>query len=406
MTGHWLVWWSGQTDFSCRWIGVNARGEALSAVERGTLADAKHAIGDAPVIAVIPATHGFIPEVDCPAVADRQLKALIPFAIEDQLANDIATQHIIYKTHAQDASKAKVIVIAKPHMTALFDDFSEHGLMVSKVVLESDCLPTHVNQDLLVVRQGHVIFAPMNQPVVVLDIQPVTEAIEYATQSGGAAVTVVFEHSTVDTRQVIQELEKRYNHVTARESTQGLEAWLAPQILAPGSLNCATLEYKHLLTEPITVRRLLPLAVLSVLLLCLSLGFPLMQCISVHSAQLSLKQSVERLVQQRAMVLGSNNDLLALKSQLDEQVRLKESRLHQGLLGVLSGIRPIRQGTPSLEFDSIVLEGNHLKIAVHSQSAADIQRVNMQLLAQGYQRVDDNKNEAQASAHQYQMELP
>lgn len=125
----WLVWSTSQEE-------VIASGELTSAEQLGDLtsyADQR------PVYVLIPTSDALLTQVEVPPGASRQLQSMLPFLLEDELAQDVDDLHI--SLLKQEGSIAHVSVVDKRRFEGWLEACQQAGLTIKKVLPDSLALP-------------------------------------------------------------------------------------------------------------------------------------------------------------------------------------------------------------------------------------------------------------------------
>ncbi len=118
------------------WIAVDSNGTRTSAPISGPLDEAVSDVGDRSVIVLVPATTVLTTTANIPIKGGSRLLAALPFALEEQLADDIDDLHFAAGTR-RDSGQIPVAVVAHDQMSDWLDRLDEAGLSVSKIVPEN-----------------------------------------------------------------------------------------------------------------------------------------------------------------------------------------------------------------------------------------------------------------------------
>lgn len=125
----WLVWSTSQDE-------VIASGELTSTEQLGDLtsyADQR------PVYVLIPTSDVLLTQVEVPPGASRQLQSMLPFLLEDELAQDVDALHI--SLLKQEGSIAYVSVVDKSSFEGWLEACQQAGINIKKVLPDSLALP-------------------------------------------------------------------------------------------------------------------------------------------------------------------------------------------------------------------------------------------------------------------------
>ncbi|CZF81940.1 type II secretion system protein GspL [Grimontia marina] len=124
----WLVWSPAQQE-------VIASGEAES------LSQLTDYAADRDVVALADSAAMTLTTATIPAGSERQLDTVLPFLLEDDLAQDVDQVHITLL--GKSGELANVAVIEHKVLLRWLDDLSEANLHVRKLVPDCLCLPLH-----------------------------------------------------------------------------------------------------------------------------------------------------------------------------------------------------------------------------------------------------------------------
>ena len=80
-----------EPDAAAHWIAVDDNGTRRSPPVTGPLREAAKDVGERDVIVLVPATSVLTTVVDIPVRGGSRLLAALPFALEEQLADDVDT---------------------------------------------------------------------------------------------------------------------------------------------------------------------------------------------------------------------------------------------------------------------------------------------------------------------------
>lgn len=125
----WLVWSPQQKE-------VIASGQLADLTQLGELA--KYA-AQRPVFALIPAGDVLLTEVAIPAGSGRQLSAVLPYLLEEELAQDVDSLHV--HLLKREGEMAHVAVVEHLKVQAWLAALSEAGIEVKKLLPDCLCLP-------------------------------------------------------------------------------------------------------------------------------------------------------------------------------------------------------------------------------------------------------------------------
>jgi len=143
-------------DQPVSWIAVDDRGTRRGHAGSGSLADAAGEIRDRSVIVLVPASEVPTFSVKVPAKGARLIAAL-PFALEDQVADDIEDLH--FAPGKREASGAlSVAVVAKSTLVNWIERLSGAGIQATSIIPENHGLAKIPNTVSLLLAEDQIFF--------------------------------------------------------------------------------------------------------------------------------------------------------------------------------------------------------------------------------------------------------
>lgn len=126
-------------ETALQWVVVNDDGGQITAQGSGPLADAAGLCSGRKLIALAPATQVFRTAINIPLKGATRIRQALPFALEEQLARDVETQHFAHGKRAADG-RIPVAVVSSELMDSWLKQLAEHGLAPDALFAESDGL--------------------------------------------------------------------------------------------------------------------------------------------------------------------------------------------------------------------------------------------------------------------------
>ncbi len=141
-------------DDYLRWAVCDDRSKAVTGHDHGSFADAAKAAERRRVVMVIAGTELLLEEALVPVSNVAKALKAIPYALEDQLAQDVETSHFAFGAKLPNG-KIPVAVIAMDGLDWVLGRCDEAGLTVAEVVPEPYALPLEDNRITVMTNSGH-----------------------------------------------------------------------------------------------------------------------------------------------------------------------------------------------------------------------------------------------------------
>jgi general secretion pathway protein L len=164
------------------WLTVDPRGSPSGPPQSGPLSlAAPRAVGRR-ICVLVPGTDVLLTEPEVPMKAGTKLHQVVPFALEEQLADDIDDLHFAIGKRAADSSRTPVAVVRRSLMDEWLTLLKSNGLEPEALYTESDLLPQNPGQAIALMEEDVVIVRPPSGSPVTLPVAALGEALEIAQQ--------------------------------------------------------------------------------------------------------------------------------------------------------------------------------------------------------------------------------
>lgn len=154
------------------WIAVDSSGTRIGAPETGPLELAAQGAGERDVVALVPAAGVLTTSVDIPIKRGPRLLAALPYALEEQLADDVENLHFAAGIRREDG-RLPVAVVARQLMDGWLSDLRDAGISPVRVVPENHGLARIPGTLSALVAENRVMFNDGDDEEFVLqDVKP------------------------------------------------------------------------------------------------------------------------------------------------------------------------------------------------------------------------------------------
>ncbi len=121
------------SDDAAEWIAVDNNGTRRGGPASGSLEQAAADVAGRPVIVLVPATDAITTSVSIPIRGGARLRAALPFALEESLAEDVENLHFA-SGQRRDDGQLPVAVVSREKMDAWMADLAAAGIEPSQMV--------------------------------------------------------------------------------------------------------------------------------------------------------------------------------------------------------------------------------------------------------------------------------
>src|SRR6266403_1085420 len=164
------------------WLTVDPRGNPSGPPQSGPLSlAAPRAVGRR-ICVLVPGTDVLLTEPEVPMKAGTKLQQVVPYALEEQLADDIDDLHFAIGKRAADSARTPVAVIRRSLMDEWLTALKDNGIAPESMYTESDLLPQNPGQAVALLEEDVVVVRPPLGSPVTLPVEALGEALEIAQQ--------------------------------------------------------------------------------------------------------------------------------------------------------------------------------------------------------------------------------
>ena len=157
MADYLVIRLSSDDPQAASWIGADSNGTRLSQPAHGSLDLAALDVNERPVIVLVPAADVLTTSVYLPVRGTSRVLAALPFALEDQLADDVEDLHFAAGTKREDGH-IPVAVVARTTMDAWLEALDRAGIKPAKIVPESFGLARIPGTASMLVAENQVLY--------------------------------------------------------------------------------------------------------------------------------------------------------------------------------------------------------------------------------------------------------
>ncbi len=143
-----------------RWLRMGPEGVPEGSIHVGSLRNAAAEAAGLRAVVLVPGTDCLLTQVRIPGHNRRKLLRAVPYALEDQLSDEVEQLHFAVGEQAPD-EQWPVVVISREYLASLLEMLADAGLDVQQVIPEILTIPYNegefsvlVSRDIALVRTG------------------------------------------------------------------------------------------------------------------------------------------------------------------------------------------------------------------------------------------------------------
>lgn len=390
-------------DDPASWLVASASGAPLTAAQSGPVSLAAPVAAARRVCVLVPGSDVLLAEPELPARSGVKLQQIVPYALEEHLAEDVDKLHFAIGKRAADSARAPVAVVSRALMDEWLATLAAAGIKPELLCADSELLPENPGQAVALLERETVIVRAPGAPPVCLPIDALHEALDIAqsaprsappavdpsatapAEATGAAARGLILYAGNDEWQAHGELvEKARGHfasVKVQLLADGPLALFAQQLGGASAVNLLQGAYapRSSYAAGLNAWRIAALLLLGLV------GLHLVG----KAAELRVLESKEQLVD--AAIRDTFRSAMPAATSTADARRQMEQRLMavrsgggaNGLLGALQALAQAR--SPDTSLQSLNFHDGQIELTLNARDAASLDHLSQQLRSSGWQ---------------------
>jgi general secretion pathway protein L len=376
-----------------QWMVCDPDGHVIVNAVSGDLVQATGMAAGRKVVVILPAGEALVAESDAPAKSAAKLAQVIPYALEERVADEIENLHFALGERDSVTGRVPVVVIERARIDARLAELRAAGLNPSSMYSAASLLPAMPGQLIALLDGDSLILRSADAPPLVMPALSIDDAFEMALASQPvpvpgleAAAPGLLVYSGHDEWQAHQETvdawRDRFTGVKVQLLPDGPLGLLASAAASGDAVNL--LQGALAVSSPLEQgwRAWRVAAVLAGVLLCLHVGSRVFELYRLKTTEAALTTSIEEAF--RSAMPGAQN---ATDARRRIAQRLEEVRSGGGgaLLPALAALAAARNAAPSTTIEGINYRDGVLDLRVMAPDAASLDAIGQQLRAANWQ---------------------
>ncbi len=368
------------------WLVVDDAGRPLASVQAGPLHLAAAATAGRRVAVLVHAAEILNMHAELPAKSGARAAQLVPFALEEHLANDVDAHHFAVAP-ATDEGRTAVSVVSR----ALFDEWraqlADAGITPELMCSEAELLPRMAGQTIALLDGDTLMIAVgTEKPPLVLSAPAggFSSALDIALGDTSIETNLQLYSNPIDWQRRSGEIEATRSRLAGLHTqllASGALPWLAAQLPTAAPINLLQGQYASRTSLRANWDRWRMAAGLAAALLLLHAGSQLYALWHLGREARALDEQISALA--GPQYAGAED---SIRPRLEAQLR--DAGADGGRSGLLSALQVLAQainGAPGARLRSLNFHDGALELRVRASDAQSIDHINQTLRAAGWQ---------------------
>jgi general secretion pathway protein L len=380
------------TDVEAEWLVCNTEGQVTVNSHVGDLAEAAPLALSRNVAVIVPATDALATETDAPGKNVAKLAQVVPYALEERVADELERLHFAVGTRSPDSGRVPVVVVARARLDAWLGRLQAAGLAAQAIYSEATLVPTMPGQVIALLAGDSLTLRLPDGPPMVFPALSLRDAfdIALATQTSPVAglepaplgLLLYAGHDEWAAHQHTIDAEReRFTGVKVQLLPKGPLTMLAPAAANGEAVNLLQGEHTPASQLAQGWRAWRYAAILAAAVVGLYIGGKFFELSRLNGTETRLDTNIEEAF--RAAMPGQQN---ANDARRRVERRLLEVRSGGGgaLLPALAAVANARGGVQNVSVQGFSFREGTLNLRMTAPDAASLDAIGQQLRAQGW----------------------
>jgi len=375
-------------DQPATWLVVDPRGAASGPPQSGPLSLAAARSAGRRICVLVPGTDVLVAEPELPTKAGTKLHQLVPYALEEQLADDIDDLHFAIGKRPADSTRTPVAVVTRALMDQWLTGLKSNGLEPESMYADSDLLPHNPGQSVALLEEDVVVVRPPTGSPVTLPAAALQEALEMAQstapEGGGSGRGLILytgapewhEHSSQ-----VEALRERFDGIKIQLLANGPLALFAQQLPSATPTNLLQGSYTPTTSRAVGLRAWKVAAILAACLVGLHVVGKATELTLLKRTEHKLDVSIREAFQTVMPGQASTPDVRKFMEQRLAAARASGSN---GLLPALEALVQARSAAPGAVVQAMSFRNGAIDLKVSAPDASSLDRIGQALRSNGW----------------------
>ncbi|HTV53090.1 MAG TPA: type II secretion system protein GspL [Steroidobacteraceae bacterium] len=410
-----LIRLARQHDAAVSWLVADANGRVVLPPQRGSLMQAAGYAPGRRLCVIAPAPDVVLTDVEVPIKSGTKVQQLVPFALEEQLAEDIETVHFAVGKRSAEAVRTPVAVVARTLIEQWLAGLREAGLDPEFLYPESELLPLNPGQTVALLDQPFVTVRPAGALPTTLPLDALPEALALAEQRGAGAPSplertgsgLVLYTGAAEWQHCSRQVETvrdRFDGIKVQLLTDGPLVLFATQLprAATQAINLLQGSYAPASRKQSGWRAWRVAALLLVGLVVLHAAGSAAELMMLKRSEHKLDASIEAAF--RAAMPAEHTTAHARQRMEQRLIELRGGGSANGLLGALGALAQARGATPGVIVQALSFREGALEMKLSAPNVEALDHISQALQASGWQAQLTSGNAA-GSAYEGRIQI-
>jgi general secretion pathway protein L len=371
------------------WVVVDPRGVASGTPQSGPLSLAAARTAGRRICVLVPGTDVLVADPELPTKAGTKLLQLVPYALEEQLADDIDDLHFAIGKRPPESTRTPVAVVTRALMDQWIATLKTAGIEPDTMYADSALLPQNPGQAVALLEEDVVVVRPPSGSPVTLPADALQDALEMAQSSspegGGAGRGLILytgapewhQHSTQ-----VEALRERFDGIKIQLLANGPLALFAQQLPTSAPINLLQGAYAPTTSRSVGIKAWRVAAMMLGGLIALHIVGKAVELTLLKRNEHKLDVATREVLQTAMPGLANTADA---RKTLEAKLAAVRAATTSGLLPALEALAQAHNAVPGSTVQALSFRSGAFDLKVAAPDAASLDRMGQNLRNNGWQ---------------------
>jgi general secretion pathway protein L len=376
------------------WLVADAGGRVAVPQQSGPLVQAAPLAPGRRVCALVPSADVLLVDAEVPPkTAASKVLQVVPFALEEQLADDIESLHFAVGKRPVDSTRTPVAVVSRALMGEWLATLQAAGLSPDAVYADTSLIPANPGQAVALMDGDTIVVRAIGRMPVALPVDALAEALALAVPAAeempaeGPKPGLILYTGAAEWHQHSRQVEamrEKFEGIKIQLLTDGPLGLFAQQLPVANPINLLQGTYTPARSLSGTWRSWRIAAALLLGLLAVHTGGRVAELIMLKRAERALDSEIEQVFR---MAMPGEQNASNARRRMEQKLLALQGNGHSGtgLLAALGALAQAKGSVPDTTIQALSFREGALDLKLAAPGPDSLDRMSQTLRASGWQ---------------------